>query len=397
MLLNKIMSQPKNNQSISRRLSPYALFLIAVSPILISLIIHMMVLIYANYVRWQWFGPYEEKHDEKTVELQVEGKEDDRLQFQGTDKLDSFEADDNLFDPVPEISYQPVVPQKEILPDSAANDEMDIIAVEAAALDSKWVNPATGGQPLDTGSEMLVGSFSRHIQGLREGGLDVVFVFDSTESMVNYIHAVKQKITNLALSFRKLVPTCRIGLVTYRDHGCDFVTRSSPLTYGIGSLRNFLAEISVQGGGDRREAVSDGIKTAISDMQWNRNARKCILVIGDAPPHKDDVEDTVKMIRNFKERDNGQLSVLDIRPPGNMTIDEYNSSILPNIAMESYVESYRFYSDNESVMEDFQAFADAGGGESARLHDEKKVIRHMLVLIFGTRWHMYLEEFLVNL
>ncbi|MBU4055075.1 MAG: VWA domain-containing protein [Proteobacteria bacterium] len=389
------MLQPKKVQSTSRRFSPKTIFLLAVSPVLISLIIHIGVLIYAHYVRWQWLGPYEEK-GEKTAELLVE-KEDDRLQFQGTDKLDSFEADDNLFDPVSEISYRPVVPDMEILPDSAAKEEMDIIAVEAAVLDSKWVNPATGGQPLDTGSEMKVASFSRHIQALREGGLDVVFVFDSTESMVDYLNAVKQKINSLALAFRKLVPTCRIGMVTYRDRNNDYVTKSSPLTYGVESLKDFLSKVEVKGGGDRREAVADGIKTAISDMEWNRKAKKFILVIGDAPPHKEDVEEAVKMIMEFREKNNGQVCVLEIRPPGNMTIDQYNSTILPNIAMESYVESYSFYADNEKVMEDFQAFADAGGGESARLHDEKKVIKHMLVLIFGTRWHMYLDEFLVNL
>jgi hypothetical protein len=289
----------------------------------------------------------------------------------------------------------------EILPDSGANEEMDIIAVEAAAMDSQWVNPATGGQPMDTGSEMLVGSFSRsfsrHIQALREGGLDVVFVFDSTESMVDCISAIKKKIANLAYSFRKLVPTCRIGMVTYRDRDNEYVTRSSPLTYGIGTLESFLAQVTAKGGGDRREAVADGIKAAIHGMEWNPKAKKFILVIGDAPPHKEDVEETVKLIRQFREKNNGQLSVLDIRPPGYMSIEQYNSTILPNIAKETYVESYSFFSDNERVMEDFQAFADAGGGEAARLHDEKKVIKQMLVLIFGTRWQMYLDEFLVNL
>ena len=55
-------------------------------------------------------------------------EESDRLSFQSMDELDSFEADDNLFDPVPEISYRPAVPAIEILPESKANDELDIIA-----------------------------------------------------------------------------------------------------------------------------------------------------------------------------------------------------------------------------------------------------------------------------
>ena len=41
--------------------------------------------------------------------------------------------------------------------------------------------------------------------------------------------------------------------------------------------------------------------------------------------------------------------------------------------------------------------AEEGGGESARLMDEEKVIRQMVVLVFGTRWEMFLDEFMKNL
>ena len=382
------------SQSFFKRISPFYLFLIAVTPIFLSFIIHMSVLIYANYVRWQWFGP---GTPQKKMPAIIAEEASDRLSFQSMDELDSFEADDNMFDPVPEISYRPVVPNMEILPESKASEELDIIAVDAATLDSKWVNPATGGQPLDTGSEMMAKSFSRHIQTLREGGLDVVFVFDSTESMQDYINAVKDKINNLTRSFRKLVPTCRIGLVTYRDYQSDYVTKYTPLTHGVQSLKKFLSEVKVVGGGDRREAVGEGIRVAISEMEWRKKAKKVILVIGDAPPHKQEVGKTVALIRDFKDNHNGQLCALDIRGPSSMSRDYYNGTIASNVSGESYVESYAFFSDNESVMEDFQAFVNAGGGEGARLHDERKVIKHMLLLIFGTRWQMYLEEFMTGL
>ena len=52
---------------------------------------------------------------------------------------------------------------------------------------------------------------------MREGGLDIVFVFDSTSSMAEVMRQVKYKIENLIVVFKQLVPTCRVGLVTYRD------------------------------------------------------------------------------------------------------------------------------------------------------------------------------------
>ncbi|MBW1894705.1 MAG: VWA domain-containing protein [Deltaproteobacteria bacterium] len=352
------MRLSENVKSFFKELSPFYIILIAISPILISLLIHIMILSYASLVRWTWFDENNVAEEEIAVTVMAAGKKNDGLKFQGTDQLDSFDADDNLFDPVPEIEYRPVLPEVEILPDPKASDELDIISVEAAVMDNKWVNPATGGQPLDTGSEMLVGSFSRHIQILREGGLDVVFVFDSTASMSGYLKKVKLKIKNLASAFRKLVPTCRIGLVTYRDKPDEYVTKCYPLTYGILSLNEFLSE--------------------------------------DAPPHKEDMPQTVKMIRKFREKMGGKLSVLDIRRPKKMTKYYWTTVILPNMK-DPGIESFSYLTDGQAVMADFQTFAEVGGGESARLINEEKVIKHMLLLIFGTRWEMYLNEFMKTL
>ncbi len=49
------------------------------------------------------------------------------------------------------------------------------------------------------------------------------------------------------------------------------------------------------------------------------------------------------------------------------------------------------------VLDEFRLLAEAGGGESARLIEEEKVIRQMAILVFGTKWEMCLDEFLKNL
>jgi hypothetical protein len=51
----------------------------------------------------------------------------------------------------------------------------------------------------------------------------------------------------------------------------------------------------------------------------------------------------------------------------------------------------------QTVMPEFRELAAAGGGESALMLDEVKVIRQMVVLAFGTKWESYLDEFLKNL
>lgn len=326
-----------------------------------------------------------------------EGTRDEGLKFFGVDLKDDFDADDNMFDPVPEIEYRPVIPEIEILPDSKAN-ELDIISVQAAAMDSKWVNPATGGKPLDTGTDMMVmgGDFSRHIQSIREGGLDVVFVFDSTASMGKYIEEVRLKIRTLATEFKKLVPSCRIGLVTYRDKRDKYVTIKIPLTYGIRSLQGFLSEIDAIGGYDIREAVAEGIRVAVEEMEWHEKSRKFILLVGDAPPYQEDVSRAVELVRHFREKMGGKLSVIDVRKPQTMSKDNWQTYYLPRMT-DPDIESYEFLTDPEMVMRDFESFARAGGGESARLINDVKVVKHMLLMIFGTRWEMYLDEFVKNL
>jgi hypothetical protein len=49
------------------------------------------------------------------------------------------------------------------------------------------------------------------------------------------------------------------------------------------------------------------------------------------------------------------------------------------------------------VLDEFKLFADLGGGESARLIDEEKVIKQMVILVFGSRWEVCLDEFMKNL
>lgn len=383
-------------KSFFKKISPFYILLIAISPILISFLIHISVLIYANYVKWTWFGKGSAVEEPIPVEIIGEGQKNDRLKFQGADLKDDMDADDNMFDPVPEIEYKPVIPNVEILPDPKTDDALDIISVQAAAMKNKWANPATGGKPLDTGYDMMAGSFAKHIQSMREGGLDVVFVFDSTDSMWAYLKEVKLKIRNLAATLRKLVPTCRIGLVTYRDRKDEYVTKKFPLSYSITPQQKFLDGIQNAGGYDIREAVAEGLRVAIDEMNWNEKSKKFILLIGDAPPYEEDVPRTVEMIKRFKESMGGRVSVIDIRKPKEMTRYYWEHYIMPSMT-DPGTESFEYLTDSQKVMDDFETFAHVGGGESARLINEEKVIRHMLLLIFGTRWELYLNEFMSNL
>lgn len=359
-----------------------------ISPLVVSLLVHLTLLYFSDHVRWG-LSPVRASEQPATARVVLKDPAADPLRFQDTDKLDSVEEADKSADPPQEIEYRPVSAAVDFFPKPKGREALDLIRVPAATVDHSWIKPGAGAPSLYTGSEKLVGSFSRHIQVLREGGLDVVFVFDATVSMARYLKRVKYKIANLANTYKKLVPTCRIGLVAYRDRGEAFITRSHPLTYGVGSLKDFLHEIDAVGGGDREEAVEEALRVAIDEMAWNERSKKIILLMGDAPPREDGMAPAMALIRKFREQMGGRLAALDTRIP------EYNydedsggagfdsGKILPGAKL--------------TVMDEFITFADIGGGECARLADEEKVVKQMLVLVFGARWEVYLDEFMKNL
>ena len=134
-------------------------------------------------------------------------------------------------------------------------------------------------------------------------------------------------------------------------------------------------------GGDREEAVDEALRVAIDEMKWKKKAKKIIILIGDAPPHKQDMQKTVRLIEKFRNKMYGALAVLDTR----------YQSFKPSLSREKNV------SEKSLVLDEFKLFADLGGGESARLIDEEKVIKQMVILVFGSRWEVCLDEFMKNL
>ena len=100
-------------KSVFRRIPVFYLFLLAISPFLISLLIHVITLYYASHIQWS-FGKQNTYEQDLPVNIISNGRKDEGLRFQGTDQLDSFKADENKSYPVPEIEYRPVIPETEI-------------------------------------------------------------------------------------------------------------------------------------------------------------------------------------------------------------------------------------------------------------------------------------------
>lgn len=127
--------------------------------------------------------------------------------------------------------------------------------------------------------------------------VEVVFVLDSTGSMGGLIEGAKQKIWSMANTIisRKPAPQVRVGLITYRDRGDEYVTKRFDLTDDIDAVFNNLQTFKAGGGGDAPESVNQALDEAVHKMSWSqdKSVYKTIFLVGDYPPHmdyKDDVK-----------------------------------------------------------------------------------------------------------
>lgn len=218
---------------------------------------------------------------------------------------------------------------------------------------------ATDGGSMDLGTvqlgggSMAGGSWDGMLQNLRRNGLDIVLCFDSTGSMSGEIDQVKRQIERIGTTLVTLVPKARISVCTYRDEGDEYVVKGSPLTGSIQEVSQYLSGITAGGGGDLPEAVEEGLYHATTQNRFRPQARKVILIFGDAPPHADKLARCVELATGFRKQQNGVVSTVTCR------------------AIEPLPEFYEI--------------AASGGGEAFLTTDQKQIVSQLMVLVFGSR------------
>jgi hypothetical protein len=125
----------------------------------------------------------------------------------------------------------------------------------------------------------------------RRPRVEVAFVLDSTGSMGGLIEGAKQKIWSIANAIigRPPTPEVRIGLVSYRDRGDEYVSRLFDLTDDIDAVFGNLQSFRADGGGDEPESVNQALDEAVTRMSWSKDpdVLKVVFLVGDCPPHMD--------------------------------------------------------------------------------------------------------------
>jgi hypothetical protein len=239
-------------------------------------------------------------------------------------------------------------------PNPQASDAAEDLAVNSLSLTTGGAGSFDlGTVGIGGGAAGGGGDWEGMVQGLRRTGLDIVITFDSTGSMSGEINQVKEQISRIGTILLKLIPKARISICTYRDEGDEFVVKGLPLTGDIAEVQYYLNSIEAGGGGDHPEAVHSGLQWAVNNNQFRPQARKVILVFGDAPPHREKLQFCLAVAGDFKSNQTGVVSTVTCRSP--------------------------------SPLPEFYEIAQAGGGEAFLTSDQRQIMTQLMVLVFGSR------------
>ncbi|MFV1968294.1 MAG: VWA domain-containing protein [Pirellulaceae bacterium] len=314
---------------------------------LTSLLIHMvlmLVLALISFGAYSGAGSGEDVLIGELPSLQLNDGQDEELSFEQAAPSqmseEEFEEDLDLDPPV------------DMSPETTTEESFAVVSpsVSGGSTSSFDLGPVGIG---GSGS-MAGGSWEGLLQNLRRNGLDIVICFDSTGSMGGEIREVKAQIQRIGESLVRLVPKARISLCTYRDEGDAYVVRGLPLTGEVQEIGNYLLGVDADGGGDRPEAVHRGMRWAVENNRFRSNSRKVILIFGDAPPHRQYLEECLSIASDFARQQKGTVSTVTCRS---------------GVRLPEFVE-----------------IAQMGGGEAFLTADERQIMTQLMVLVFGSRY-----------
>ncbi len=215
----------------------------------------------------------------------------------------------------------------------------------------------------------------------------MVLVIDGTGSMKLIIDDVKAKMAQLVQAIHRLVPIARVGIVVFGGKGEK--TNILPLTLSPQKMSDFLGGIQAMGGGEWEEDTMGAVETAIDKMDWKPYAKKVVVLVGDSPPHKEDFQPLIALIRKFKG-ENGTFNTVDVAAEEHERFDREFWLKVHREEPPKISPLPEFYRQTQSA---YKVLAVAGGGSMKSLTKDSHINQQVLILAFGEQWQSQVAAF----
>lgn len=184
-------------------------------------------------------------------------------------------------------------------------------------------------------------------------GNDIGFIIDTTGSMWDDIDAVKSAATNIINQILAEEGN-RIAVIYYNDPGSGVL---QTLTDDKAAAISAINSLGASGGGDFPELVYSGIMKGIA-LDWNENASKSLIVMGDAPP-KDPEPGTGFTLGSVLAAANE--GGVDVASAATMSLEQNETTAAStNVPIQIYPIWIGFDTGTRDI---FQALADGTGGQ----------------------------------
>jgi len=320
----------------------------------LSAVLHIVILALVYDVPYLRFADYEtekilvEVDDVTDLALLDEDKEEDKIEF----------------------DEPPLFPDD--IPDYLNEEELDEDPVPEADDDGLRLDPGTIGTGGGSDRGWALGlrgdplrnisaGARNYIEGLRRTGVDVAFVMDTTSSMERFINEAKVTVDRLITGLVHVVPDLRLSIVAYRDQKDEYLTHAVEFSKDRFELLNFLESLEAKGGGDREEAVFEGLNRAIRHLFWRPGAQKVVLLIGDSGYHREDERKLFKLLAEFR-RQGGIVHAVCLGDEDTPTFTE------------------------KSVVEMYSRLSQATGGNCVQFSDYDKLFNIFVTLAFTSEF-----------
>ena len=125
----------------------------------------------------------------------------------------------------------------------------------------------------------------------KNNGLDLCFIVDTTGSMGDDIDNARENMSDILANLAEKSADYRVALIDYRDYpertndSEDYPSKVQlSFTNDNDRIKQAINNLDLGYGGDDEETLLSALMQA-SKLDWRKNARKIIIVLGDAPPH----------------------------------------------------------------------------------------------------------------